>query len=43
MFCKYCGNQILENSNFCSKCGNKLTITKSPLLNPKLTENSGLL
>ena len=23
MFCKHCGNQIGENSNFCGKCGNK--------------------
>ena len=24
MFCKYCGNQIDDNSQFCVKCGNKI-------------------
>jgi len=23
-FCKYCGNKIQINSNFCSKCGRKI-------------------
>lgn len=26
MFCKFCGNEIVDNAIFCSKCGAKLTI-----------------
>ena len=24
MFCKYCGNEIADNSKFCPKCGNEI-------------------
>ncbi len=24
MFCKYCGNEIADNSRFCPKCGNEI-------------------
>jgi len=43
MFCKYCENQIPENSNFCSKCGNKLSITEKTTFTPHPTENTQLL
>ncbi len=28
MYCKYCGNEIEDNSSFCSKCENSLNIEK---------------
>ena len=43
MFCKFCGNTIDENSNFCSKCGNKLSITEKTTFTPHPTENIQLL
>ena len=39
MFCKYCGNQIPEESKYCSKCGNKLSITAESSVNHQSAEN----
>ncbi len=30
MFCKYCGNQLDEDSAFCAKCGNKVGAPATP-------------
>ena len=37
MFCKYCGEQISDDSVFCSKCGKKLT---ESMTEKKLDPNS---
>ncbi len=36
MFCKNCGNQVTEDSIYCSKCGQKTEIDTSPACQPSV-------
>ena len=40
MFCKYCGKELPDNAQFCSKCGRQLVIEKSNETVPKSIPSS---
>jgi hypothetical protein len=38
MFCKYCGNELTENANFCPACGQFISETKPAPEKPEFEE-----
>lgn len=40
MFCKYCGNELRDDSEFCSNCGKKLVVDEKELSDDKVIDNT---